>query len=221
MLGTVVYHSHQYHHRLTIRPRQPSFALELTYQRNAKHLSSMCGKLPIIQGSNRFRLSDLKQAGFFATLRWPASNVNCLTCGRRSYRHGKRRHGRIHIQQYRCRGCRKVFTEYTGTPLEGTSLDARMWLAIEIWTGRAPDLRPSLRAIARKLRISHETVRQWATFKLKNKDHWHTLRRRPRRSLFASSTIFLKVKEPEPRTKNRLNLRKIIVHVSQRRVFRR
>jgi transposase-like protein len=165
----------------------------------------------------QLRLTDLRYPGIFARIRWGSAKVTCVYCGAVASKDGLRLHGKIPIQQYRCRKCDQTFNEYTGTMLEGASIDAVTLLAVHIWTGRPPEKRPTLRAMAQALDRSPETVRVWANDRLRARDHYGTLRRIPRAMIFspsASSTLRVVAKEYDPVSRFELSVDAIQLSVT-------
>lgn len=160
-------------------------------------------------------LVELKGPGVLAGIRWPDGGVLCLRCGAPCRKDGLRTHGRIKIQQYICTACATTMNEYSGTILEGSTLDAADLLALYAWTGRHFEERPSLRRMAMALRLSPETVRQWVRSALKSKDHWGVLRRKSMRlfsvELFGSEHVAVRIEEIVPLSRIHLEPKSISI----------
>lgn len=100
--------------------------------------------------------SDLPEDWCWKTLRelrWPV-RVLCPWCGSRAGRHRCRGHTRA----YRCRGCRRIFSDITGTPFEGSCLPLEaMFQAIDHL--RSHD-RLTVSGLARSIGVDRKTARR-------------------------------------------------------------
>jgi len=117
----------------------------------------------------RVPLTAFMKPGAFAAIRRLFMDFGCPKCGSKSFvRFGTRPHGSGRIQQFECtRNCkengqRTHFTEYTGTPLDGSTVSAHDWLAIWYWRHTRPQHFRTYKAIGRDLGLPLTTVEEVA-----------------------------------------------------------
>jgi len=111
-----------------------------------------------ILGALKFAAVDeAKAVAFLENQRW-AGNVSCPHCaGADVYQMVGRDGQRNKDYRWRCRGCEKMFTVRTNSPLEETRLPLRVWV-YAIWKACASKKGISALQLSREMEITHKSA---------------------------------------------------------------